>query len=86
MRLTAQVLDVIIFEVTAPGWPEEEAVRIFIKFDQQASAVKARIDLEVRGGGRQNGRARCRLAAPSSDMPLHGSRRAAAKGRGGGGG
>lgn len=48
-----QVQRVIIFEVTEPGYPAEQAVRIFIEFDRPESATKALIDLEGRFfGGR----------------------------------
>lgn len=48
------VEDVMIFEVTAPGWPAEEAVRIFIKFDRAEASTRALVDLQGRFfGGRQ---------------------------------
>ena len=44
---------VIIFEVTEPGYPAEQAVRIFIEFDRPEAATKALVDLEGRFfGGR----------------------------------
>lgn len=44
---------VIIFEVTEPDYPEEQAVRIFIEFDRPEAATKALVDLEGRFfGGR----------------------------------
>ena len=44
---------VIIFEVTEPGYPSDQAVRIFIEFDRPESATKALVDLEGRFfGGR----------------------------------
>eukprot|EP00795_Rhopilema_esculentum_P002001 gene2001-17556_t len=47
-----EVAKVIIFEM--PGVPEEEAVRIFVEFRRNESAVKALIDLNGRFfGGRQ---------------------------------
>lgn len=49
-----QVQDVVIFEVTQPGFPVEEAVRIFVQFDRIESATKALVDLQGRFfGGRQ---------------------------------
>eukprot|EP00191_Tetraselmis_sp_GSL018_P003946 CAMPEP_0177602772 /NCGR_PEP_ID=MMETSP0419_2-20121207/15085_1 /TAXON_ID=582737 /ORGANISM="Tetraselmis sp., Strain GSL018" /LENGTH=319 /DNA_ID=CAMNT_0019096355 /DNA_START=276 /DNA_END=1236 /DNA_ORIENTATION=+ len=48
-----QVNRVIIFEVTEPGFPASEAVRIFVEFDRKESATKALVDLEGRFfGGR----------------------------------
>ncbi|EFJ51175.1 hypothetical protein VOLCADRAFT_87981 [Volvox carteri f. nagariensis] len=43
-----KVLDVLIFEVTTPGYVEEEAVRIFVQFERQESATKAAVDLQGR--------------------------------------
>ena len=44
---------VVIFEITEPGYPSEDAVRIFVEFDRSASATKALVDLEGRFfGGR----------------------------------
>ena len=44
---------VVIFEVTEPDFPEEQAVRIFVEFDRPESATKALVDLEGRFfGGR----------------------------------
>ncbi|GIL82553.1 hypothetical protein Vretimale_12010 [Volvox reticuliferus] len=43
-----KVLDVLIFEVTTPGYPEEEAVRIFVQFERPESATKAAVDLQGR--------------------------------------
>ncbi|GIL42508.1 hypothetical protein Vafri_463 [Volvox africanus] len=43
-----KVLDVLIFEVTTPGYPEEEAVRIFVQFERQESATKSAVDLQGR--------------------------------------
>ncbi len=37
-----EVRDVVIFEVTTPGYQPEEAVRIFVQFDRVESATKAR--------------------------------------------
>lgn len=42
------VAGVVIFEVTAPKFPAELAVRIFVAFERQESAIKAAVDL----GGR----------------------------------
>ncbi|KAF5837264.1 splicing factor [Dunaliella salina] len=42
------VTDVMIFEVTAPGYPSEEAVRIFVQFERVESATKALVDLQGR--------------------------------------
>lgn len=47
------VTEVVIFEVTTPGFPVEEAVRIFIQFDRVEAATKALVDLSGRFfGGR----------------------------------
>ncbi|KAK9830194.1 hypothetical protein WJX72_010226 [[Myrmecia] bisecta] len=47
------VTRVLIFEVTEPGYPVEEAVRIFVEFDRVEAATKALIDLAGRFfGGR----------------------------------
>ena len=35
-----QVQSVMIFEVTTAGYPEEEAVRIFVEFERMEQAVK----------------------------------------------
>ncbi|GFR45032.1 hypothetical protein Agub_g6399 [Astrephomene gubernaculifera] len=43
-----KVVDVLIFEVTTPGYVEEEAVRIFVQFERQESATKAAVDLQGR--------------------------------------
>lgn len=40
-----QVNRVLIFEVTEPGFPPTEAVRIFIQFDRTEAAVKVRPDI-----------------------------------------
>lgn len=42
------VTHIVIFEVTEPGFPADEAVRIFVQFDRTEAALKALIDL----GGR----------------------------------
>lgn len=42
------VADVLIFEVTSVGYAQEEAVRIFVKFERQESATKAAVDLQGR--------------------------------------
>jgi splicing factor 45 len=48
------VTDVMIFEVTTPGYPPEEAVRIFAQFDRTEAATRALVDLQGRFfGGRQ---------------------------------
>lgn len=48
-----KVEDVLIFEVTTPGYPPEESVRIFIKFDRIEAATRALVDLQGRFfGGR----------------------------------
>jgi hypothetical protein len=53
------VADVCIFEVITPGYPPEEAVRIFIKFERVEAATRALVDLQGRFfGGRQVGRGR----------------------------
>lgn len=35
-----QVQSVMIFEVTTPGFPDDEAVRIFVEFERMEQAVK----------------------------------------------
>lgn len=48
------VTGVVIFEVTEPGFPEDQAVRIFVAFERQEAAIKAAVDLGGRFfGGRQ---------------------------------
>lgn len=48
------VTEVLIFEVTTPGYPPEEAVRIFVQFDGPDAANRARTDLNGRFfGGKQ---------------------------------
>lgn len=42
------VQSVLIFEVTEPGFPAEQAVRIFVEFAKEEEATKAVVDL----GGR----------------------------------
>ncbi len=42
------VQSVMIFEVTEPGFPAEQSVRIFVEFDREEGATKAVVDL----GGR----------------------------------
>lgn len=50
------VADVCIFEVITPGYPPEEAVRIFVKFERVEAATRALVDLQGRFfGGRQVG-------------------------------
>lgn len=43
-----QVQSVMIFEVTTPGYPDDQAVRIFVEFERMEQATKSVIDL----GGR----------------------------------
>ncbi|GFS37966.1 D111/G-patch domain-containing protein [Actinidia rufa] len=44
---------VLIFEITEPNFPAEEAVRIFVQFERPEETTKALIDLEGRFfGGR----------------------------------
>lgn len=43
-----QVQSVMIFEVTTPGYPDDQAVRIFVEFERMEQATKSIIDL----GGR----------------------------------
>lgn len=48
-----QVSQITIFEVTEPGYPADQAVRIFVQFERMEAALKALIDLEGRFfGGR----------------------------------
>lgn len=42
------VTRVLIFEITEPNFPAEEAVRIFVQFEKPEQATKALIDLEGR--------------------------------------
>lgn len=43
----------LIFEVTEPTFPEEEAVRVYVQFEQQAAATAALSELHGRlFGGR----------------------------------
>lgn len=47
------VTRVLIFEITEPNFPADEAVRIFVQFERGAEATKALIDLDGRFfGGR----------------------------------
>jgi splicing factor 45 len=47
------VCSVLIFEVTEPNFPEEEAVRVYVQFQQQKEATAALLDLHGRFfGGR----------------------------------
>lgn len=47
------VTRVLIFEITEPNFPADEAVRIFVQFERAAESTKALIDLEGRFfGGR----------------------------------
>lgn len=44
---------VLIFEITEPGFPDDESVRIFVHFERAEEATRAFIDLEGRYfGGR----------------------------------
>lgn len=48
-----EISQITIFEVTEPGYPVDQAVRIFVQFERTESALKALIDLEGRFfGGR----------------------------------
>ena len=48
-----QISKIVIFEVTEPGFPPDQAVRIFVEFERMESAMKALIDLDGRFfGGR----------------------------------
>lgn len=42
------VTNVMIFEVTEPGFPADQAVRIFVEFDRVEEATKALVDLQGR--------------------------------------
>lgn len=47
------VTRVLIFEITEPNFPADEAVRIFVQFERAAESTKALMDLEGRFfGGR----------------------------------
>lgn len=47
------VTRVLIFEITEPNFPVDEAVRIFVQFDRSEATTKALIDLDGRFfGGR----------------------------------
>ncbi|KAM0052062.1 putative RNA recognition motif domain, nucleotide-binding alpha-beta plait domain superfamily [Helianthus debilis subsp. tardiflorus] len=47
------VTRVLIFEITEPSFPVDEAVRIFVQFERSEQATKALVDLEGRFfGGR----------------------------------
>ena len=49
----ATVTRVLIFEITEPNFPENEAVRIFIQFERSEETTKALVDLDGRYfGGR----------------------------------
>ena len=37
-----QVQSVMIFEVTTPGYPDDQAVRIFVEFERMEQATKVR--------------------------------------------
>jgi splicing factor 45 len=72
-----EVVRVMIFEVTDPNYPVQEAVRIFVEFTRPENATKGVIDLDGRFfGGRvvhacffdEEKFARCELA-PSPDEP-----------------
>lgn len=44
---------VLIFEITEPNFPAEEAVRIFVQFERSEETTKALVDLDGRFfGGR----------------------------------
>ncbi|KAG1669131.1 hypothetical protein FOA52_002642 [Chlamydomonas sp. UWO 241] len=49
-----EVMSVMIFEVTTPGYAPEESVRIFIQFDRVEAATKAQVDLQGRFFGGHN--------------------------------
>jgi hypothetical protein len=62
------VTDVMIFEVTTPGYAPEEAVRIFVQFDRTEAATRALVDLQGRFfGGRQV--RRCRRGGTAAAAP-----------------
>ncbi|PSC68931.1 DNA-damage-repair toleration chloroplastic-like [Micractinium conductrix] len=42
------VTNVMIFEATEPGFPEDQAVRIFVQFERVEEATKALVDLQGR--------------------------------------
>ncbi|KAI7999508.1 hypothetical protein LOK49_LG09G02420 [Camellia lanceoleosa] len=46
------VTRVLIFEITEPNFPSEEAVRIFVQFERSEETTKALIDLKDAFGGR----------------------------------
>lgn len=47
------VTRVLIFEITEPNFPADEAVRIFVQFERSEETTKALVDLEGRFfGGR----------------------------------
>ena len=43
-----QVQSVMIFEVTTPGYPDDQAVRIFVEFERMEQATKVRWALKLR--------------------------------------
>ncbi|EFN54722.1 hypothetical protein CHLNCDRAFT_135411 [Chlorella variabilis] len=44
----------MIFEVTEPGFPSDQSVRIFVQFERVEEATKALVDLQGRFfGGRE---------------------------------
>eukprot|EP00316_Scyphosphaera_apsteinii_P023958 CAMPEP_0119307650 /NCGR_PEP_ID=MMETSP1333-20130426/8086_1 /TAXON_ID=418940 /ORGANISM="Scyphosphaera apsteinii, Strain RCC1455" /LENGTH=342 /DNA_ID=CAMNT_0007311241 /DNA_START=252 /DNA_END=1280 /DNA_ORIENTATION=- len=49
-----EVAEVLVYELADEGAPEEERVRIFVKFAKQAAAMKAYIDLDGRYFGGRN--------------------------------
>jgi len=52
------VTRVLIFEITEPNFPREEAVRIFVQFERSEETTKALIDLDGRFFGGNVVRAR----------------------------
>ena len=48
------VQNVLIFEITEPGFSADQAVRIFVEFDREEAATKAVIDLGGRFFGGRN--------------------------------
>jgi hypothetical protein len=51
--LLSPLYSVLIFEVTEPNFPEEEAVRVYVQFEEQPAAATALAELHGRlFGGR----------------------------------